>query len=90
MENKFNITHHLRLKKTVKKQVEFLLEAGYQEITETDMWEYLLTYRWKRGRPKNISLMKEDIVKVTANNYFDYQQLKAITKNKFEDLDQLL
>lgn len=90
MENKFNITHHLRLKKTVKKQVEFLLEAGYQEITETDMWEYLLTYRWKRGRPKKISLMKEDIVKVTANNYFDYQQLKAITKNKFEDLDQLL
>ena len=34
--------------------------------------------------------MKEDIKKITANDYFDYQQLKAVTKVGFDDLDHLL
>lgn len=90
MENKLNKTTSWRLKKTIKRQVADFLEAGYHEITEKDMWEYLLNYRWKRKRPESIILMKEDILKISANDYFDYQQLKAMTKINFDDLDQLL
>jgi hypothetical protein len=54
------------------------------------MLDYLVNFRWKRKQPETIQEMKEDIKKITANDYFDYQQLKAVTKVGFDDLDHLL
>ena len=90
MGRKLNKATTWLLKGTVKEQVVLLLEEGYQEVTEKDMWDFLLHFRWKRQRPDSIQEMKLDIKKITANDYFDYQQLKAVTKSGFDDLEQLL
>lgn len=90
MSKKISMTTNWLLKGTVKEQVKTLLESGYKEVTEKDMLDFLVNFRWKRSKPETIQEMKEDIKKVTANDYFDYQQLKAITKIDFDDLDHLL
>ena len=78
------------LKNTVKQQVNHLLGEGYQEITEKDMWEFLECFYWKKNCPQTLKEMKVSIKKINANDYFDYQRLKAMTKNDFDDLDLLL
>ena len=88
--NKLNKTTHWLLQKTVKEQVQLFLKLGYQEVTEKDMWEFLECYYWKKNHPKGLKEMKLGIREITPNDYFDYQRLKAMTKNKFEELDFLL
>ena len=87
---KLNKTTHWLLQKTVKEQVQLFLDSGYQEVTEKDMWEFLEYYYWKKKRPKALKELKLAIKEVTPNDYFDYQRLKAMTKNEFEELDFLL
>lgn len=90
MAKKLNKATTWLLKGSVKEQVKELLADGYQEVTEQDMWDFLVNFRWKRERPDSIQGMKEDIKNITPNDYFDYQQLKAVTKNSFDDLEHLL
>lgn len=90
MSKKISMTTNWLLKGTIKEQVKSLLKSGYTEVTEKDMLDYLVNFRWKRKQPEAIQEMKEDIKKITANDYFDYQQLKAVTKVGFDDLDHLL
>lgn len=90
MSKKISMTTNWLLKGTIKEQVKSLLKSGYTEVTEKDMLDYLVNFRWKRKQPETIQKMKEDIKKITANDYFDYQQLKAVTKVGFDDLDYLL
>lgn len=90
MSKKISMTTNWLLKGTIKEQVKSLLKSGYTEVTEKDMLDYLVNFRWKRRQPETIQEMKEDIKKITANDYFDYQQLKAVTKVGFDDLDHLL
>ncbi|MBO0443522.1 post-transcriptional regulator [Vagococcus fluvialis] len=90
MSKKISMTTNWLLKGTIKEQVKSLLKSGYTEVTEKDMLDYLVNFRWKRKQPETIQKMKEDIKKITANDYFDYQQLKAVTKVGFDDLDHLL
>lgn len=90
MSKKISLTTSWLLKGTIKEQVGKLLKSGYTEVTEKDMLDFLINFRWKREQPDNINEMKTDIKKITANEYFDYQQLKAVTKIDFDDLDHLL
>lgn len=90
MSKKISMTTNWLIKGTIKEQVKSLLKSGYTEVTEKDMLDYLVNFRWKRKQPETIQKMKEDIKKITANDYFDYQQLKAVTKVGFDDLDHLL
>ncbi len=89
MGRKINKQTTWLLKGTIRKLVKSFNEIGYSQITEQEVWEYLVTFRWKRNQPETLSEMKMDIQKVTANDYFDYQQFKAVTKKDFDDLEQL-
>lgn len=77
------------LNKAVKVKVLQLLEEGYQGITERDMWEFLERFYWKKLPLKTVQELKVSISEVKANDYFDYQRLKAMTKHDFEELDYL-
>lgn len=50
---------------------------GYANINEKDLWEYLSTYRWKKGRPKRYHQAVKDIMRITINDYFNFETVKA-------------
>lgn len=74
----------------IENQVRKLLDEGYQGITEQDMYEFLEKFYWKIEQPKTIQAMEISISKISANDYFDFQQLKAVTKSDFAELNYLL
>mgnify|MGYP002738316957 CR=1 FL=1 len=90
MANKLSKPMTWLLQGTVNNQVAYFLSLGYQDISEKDMWDFLLHYRWKKKKPETIKEMKTDIKKITPNDFFDYQQVKAMTRKEFPDLNQLL
>lgn len=48
MSKKISMTTNWLLKGTIKEQVKSLLKSGYTEVTEKDMLDYLVNFRWKR------------------------------------------
>lgn len=65
-----------------------LMKMGYGKITENDLWEYLVTYRWKKERPARYSKIVRDIMHISVNDYFTYETLKAQIY-EVSSLDQL-
>lgn len=70
------------LKQAVKKKIQSFTRAGYQEILQPELLEFLLEYRWKRRKINDLSARLQDLKEVTANDFFDYQQLKIQTSAK--------
>ncbi|MEG0731601.1 MAG: post-transcriptional regulator [Vagococcus sp.] len=83
-------TKKWRLNPIIKECVVTFSKNGYQEISEEDIWRYILDYRWQKKCPETFQEMKKDLKKLSANDFFDYQQLKAMQKDKFEELNFLL
>lgn len=50
---------------------------GYANVSSHDLWEYLTSYRWKKGTPSRYYEIVNDIMKITPNQYFNYESLKA-------------
>ncbi|MDT2865587.1 hypothetical protein [Vagococcus carniphilus] len=44
----------------------------------------------KKNYPETIALIKEDIKKMTPNEFFDYQQMKAMMSNDCQNIDDLM
>ena len=87
---KISRTKRWLLKSVVKDWLNNLASNGYQGVTENDVWEYLCEYRWKKNYPETIALIKEDIEKMTPNEFFDYQQMKAMMTNDCQNIDDLM
>ncbi len=77
------------LRRDVQRKKRALDSSGYHYITEEDIYDYLLHYRWKSGKPATLKVMKDDIRQFTANDFFDYQQIKAMTAVTIEDISEL-
>ncbi|MFW7432111.1 post-transcriptional regulator [Vagococcus carniphilus] len=87
---KISRTKRWLLKSVVKDWLNKLASNGYQGVTENDVWEYLCEYRWKKSSPETIALIKEDIEKMTPNEFYDYQQMKAMMTNDCQNIDDLM
>lgn len=76
----FNIKLHKKLKS--------FHQQGYLQIEKKELLHYLTNYRWQRKKLVKLSDRLADLEKITANDFFDYQQLKIqITEQKMPDLD---
>ncbi|WP_314064656.1 post-transcriptional regulator [uncultured Vagococcus sp.] len=84
----------LFLNKTVKAKCREFHENGYPSVQELDMWEYLITYRWVRNDDLALSEKKQDVSNVTFNDFFDFQRIKAQTRDvkrfDWNDIQDLL
>lgn len=69
----------LILHQTVRKKRKEFAQKGYTAITEQNIWEYIREFLWKRQVPTKLSEKKEQILAITVNDFFDYQQLKVQT-----------
>lgn len=94
MREEFNWREKLKLNRKVKQKCKSFHENGYKTVKETDLWGYLLDYRWPRLESLTINEKIKDISAVTFNEFFDYQRIKAQTKapNLFdwENMEDLL
>ena len=82
------------LSKEVKMKCRSFHEDGYAAVEEADLFQYLLSYRWKNKQKLSIKECKNDILHVQPNDFFDYQQLIAQTSpfrlNDWTDIKDLL
>nr|WP_245186948.1 post-transcriptional regulator [Enterococcus larvae] len=67
------------LSKEIKLKCRSFQENGYQGVSETELLDYLLLYRWKNRQRLSIKECKSDILHIEPNDFFDYQQLVAQT-----------
>ncbi|MGO3731837.1 MAG: post-transcriptional regulator [Vagococcus sp.] len=77
------------LRNVTRQQANSLSQLGYPAITEEDIMDYLVLFRWKQVMPDTLEKMKHDVMCVTVNDYYDYQQWRALTSKEFHDLDLL-
>ena len=52
-------------------------KQGYASVTARDLWNYLISYRWKKGEPSLYYEVVSDIMDITPNQYFNYESVKA-------------
>lgn len=67
------------VKKELKLKCQFFQGLGYKSVNERELLNYVTEYRWKKKPPKSIVACRQDILSITPNEFFDYQQLKAQT-----------
>lgn len=79
-----------RLNASINELVLIFQEYGYQNISKSDILDYLVNYRWKKIKPETINLMKKDIQLITVNDFFDFQQVKTMKQENFDDMEYLL
>ncbi len=84
----------LFLKKAVEKKCREFQRQGYLGVEEEKLWEYLVDYRWLKEKPMNLKQKKVDVINILANEFFDYQYLKAqvdeAKKFSWDQIDDLL
>lgn len=84
----------LFLNKAVKSKCKEFHENGYLSVQELDVWEYLITYRWVKSGVLTLSEKKQDVLTVTTNDFFDFQRIKAQTRDvkgfDWNDIQDLL
>lgn len=94
MKNKLKWRQVFLLRRSLKKKLREFHRAGYLNVVESEMWDYLIEKRWKFSQDKTIAEYKNDIKNMVINDFFDYQQLKAQVKNvdsfDFGDIQDLL
>ncbi|MFC0234196.1 post-transcriptional regulator [Vagococcus entomophilus] len=61
----------------IRRKYREFLKAGYTTITKEALWEYVTCFLWKREKPTRFLDKKQQILHMTANDFFDYQQIKA-------------
>ncbi|ALS02960.1 hypothetical protein ATZ33_16705 [Enterococcus silesiacus] len=69
------------LKRELKITCRSFQQLGYSSVNETELMNYLVSYRWKKKAPSSIKACREDILHIEPNEFFDYQQLIAQTSN---------
>lgn len=52
-------------------------KQGYDNIHTEDIFRYFTNFSWKHSVPKHYYQQIQDIMKVTANHYFDFVALEA-------------
>ncbi|WP_086279781.1 MULTISPECIES: post-transcriptional regulator [Enterococcus] len=81
------------LKKELKIKCHTFQQLGYSSVNETELMNYLVSYRWKKQAPPSIKACREDILHIEPNEFFDYQQLIAqtssLTIKDWQDLTDL-
>nr|WP_276205074.1 post-transcriptional regulator [Enterococcus quebecensis] len=78
------------LKKELKIKCHSFRQLGYSSVNETELMNYLVSYRWKKNAPSSVKACREDILHIEPNDFFDYQQLIAQTSNlKISDWQDL-
>ncbi|MGX6978842.1 post-transcriptional regulator [Vagococcus elongatus] len=94
MTNKLKWREAFLLRHSLKRKLKEFHRAGYLNVVETEMWDYLIEKKWKSSSDKTITEYKNDIKNIVINDFFDYQQLKAQVKNvdsfDFGDIQDLL
>ncbi|MBP1042960.1 hypothetical protein I6N95_18255 [Vagococcus sp. BWB3-3] len=84
----------LFLNKSVKTKCKEFHENGYSSVQELDLWEYLVTYRWVKNDGLTLSEKKQDVLTVTFNDFFDFQRIKAQTRDvkrfDWNDIEDIL
>lgn len=71
--------HKRRLAKAIKAKCHFFHQQGYQTVTEKDLHDYFVAYRWKKQANFSFQMYCEDIARTSINDFFDYQQWLAQT-----------
>lgn len=68
-------------------------QLGYHQISEEDLWNYVVNFCWKKKTPSHYYQQINDIMKITPNNYLDYAAVEAqvykitsLDEMDFEDL----
>lgn len=62
-----------------RKEREFN-ESGYKTVTQEALWNYCVDYLWPRQKATTRRQQKRVLALITPHAFFDYQQLKAQTK----------
>ncbi len=61
---------------------------GYKKVTIEDLWDYCVSFLWKRKRPERYHEEIKDIMAIEPNDYFTYASLKAQVYN-VSSLDEM-
>ena len=82
-----------QIQREIRKKCKDFHRQGYKSIFADDLYSYLQHFRWKHKQNWTLKQKKEDVHKVTVNDFFDYQQVESQKKaieefdwNQMEDL----
>lgn len=56
---------------------EFQL-LGYQQISQADLWHYLISFCWKKSVPAHYYQQIQEIMSLTPNDYLDFASIEAL------------
>ncbi|SKA11126.1 Post-transcriptional regulator [Pilibacter termitis] len=89
-EVQLNLIDRMRYKAELSNKVEKFRKMGYIGITERDLLNYLVNYRWSKQSRWTLNKRKKDILEVQAHEFFDYQRILAATsKENLENCQEL-
>ena len=70
------------------KVTEFHL-LGYKQISQDDLWRYLVLCSWKRTIPTYYYQQIQQIMRLTPNDYLDFASVEVLVSpiSSLEDMD---
>ncbi|MEG0496729.1 MAG: post-transcriptional regulator [Carnobacterium sp.] len=70
------------------KATEFHL-LGYNQISQEDLWRYLILFSWKRTIPTHYYQQIQHIMRLTPNDYLDFASVEVLVSpiSSLEDMD---
>lgn len=51
---------------------------GYQQITQEDLWHYLVYFSWKKTIPERYYQQIQHVMTLTPNDYLDFASVEAL------------
>ncbi|MGX7419652.1 post-transcriptional regulator [Carnobacterium gallinarum] len=94
MQQKKPIISYERIEPWLALKVKEFAKLGYPYISEDDLWNFLISFRWKRATPDHYYQQIKQIVTLTPNDYLDFASLQAqiyqVESLEEMDLDGLL
>lgn len=67
---------HERVLPALNTRISELNELGYNDIDEKDIWEYLVSSKWKIANYLTLSDIVSDILNVDYSNVIEYKNNK--------------
>lgn len=63
---------------SIEQKLKEFQRLGYHDIDKAEFQEFL-NYRWQQQHISSFFAKRRDLKRITANDFFDYEQLKVET-----------
>lgn len=84
--NHVNEIYRKKVEHILQKKTEEFAHLGFDSVSKSDFWEYLIDFRWKKVKEKMpLNAVVSDIYSVKVGDYMSYASFLAIKNGAIQN-----